>query len=236
MKFLTISFFTVLSIASPIAVPIAVPKPVAVDTSEIALEVRESIISRTALETGSSSACPKAILIFARGSTEPGNMGVTVGPLLASALETTYGAAQLWIQGVGGPYSADLVSNFLPGGSSTAAFEEGVRLFNLANSKCPNSIVVAGGYSQGAAVIAGSVSRLSAAVRNQVKGVVLFGYTQNKQNNGGISNYHSGSLKVFCAVGDLVCEGTLTITPAHLTYGDEAIGEAPKFLESKIGA
>jgi len=74
MKFLTISFFTVLSIASPIAVPIAVPKPVAVDTSEIALEVRESIISRTALETGSSSACPKAILIFARGSTEPGNM------------------------------------------------------------------------------------------------------------------------------------------------------------------
>ena len=72
--------------------------------------------------------------------------GVTVGPLLASALETTYGAAQLWIQGVGGPYSADLVSNFLPGGSSTAAFEEGVRLFNLVNSKCPNSIVVAGGY------------------------------------------------------------------------------------------
>jgi cutinase len=47
---------------------------VAVATSqEIHLEKRQ-LASRNDLESGSSSRCPEAILIFARGSTEPGNM------------------------------------------------------------------------------------------------------------------------------------------------------------------
>jgi cutinase len=61
---------------------------------------------------------------------------------------------------------------------------------------------------------------------------VLFGYTKNKQNNGGIPSYPSDRLKVFCASGDEVCTGTLTITPAH---GSVAANEGPKFLISKIG-
>ncbi|KAI8931309.1 hypothetical protein NX059_011651 [Plenodomus lindquistii] len=268
MKLLVISLLTTLAVASPIAAPVAFaieePEAVAVAVPETALEVRQSTIIRNELETGSSAACPRAILIFARGSTEGGNMvsttkvsgllrslkpwehafescadidkGSTTGPPLAAALEHSYGAAQVWVQGVGGPYSADLGSNFLPGGSSTAGFNEGVRLFNLAQQKCPNTAIVAGGYSQGAALIAGSVSRLSPTVRNQVKGVVLFGYTKNQQNRGAIPNYPSANLRVYCAFGDLVCDGTLTITPAHLTYNDEAAGEAPRFLQSKIGA
>jgi cutinase len=64
---------------------------------------------------------------------------------------------------------------------------------------------------------------------------VLFGYTKNLQNLGGVPNYPRDRLEVFCAVGDLVCSGTLTITVAHLSYGDEAEREAPAFLISKIG-
>lgn len=90
--------------------------------------------------------------------------------------------------------------------------------------------------SQGTAVIAGAIPKLSEAVRTQVKGVVLFGYTKNKQNNGGIPSYPADNLKVYCAPGDLVCSGTLTVTAAHFTYNDEAMGPAPQFLESKIGA
>lgn len=71
--------------------------------------------------------------------------GQQTGVPLASALENYYGAANVWVQGV--TYAADLFSNLLPGGSSSTAFNEAARLFNLANSKCPNSIVVAGGYS-----------------------------------------------------------------------------------------
>lgn len=85
-------------------------------------------------------------------------------------------------------------------------------------------------------MIAAAIPSLSATVRNQVKGTVLFGYTRNQQNNGGIPSYPQDRLKVYCADGDLVCDGTLIITPAHLSYNDEAAGDAPVFLEGKIGA
>ncbi|KAL6703867.1 hypothetical protein ACN47E_009001 [Coniothyrium glycines] len=226
MKFLALSAL----------VAFAAAVPVTIEISENELEVRQSSSTTRNELDSSTGACPRAILIYARGSTEGGNLGSSTGVPLANALETYYGGANVWVQGVGGPYTADLASNFLTGGSSTAAFNEAARLFRLANTKCPNSIIVAGGYSQGAAVIAGAIPRLTATVRNQIKGVVLFGYTQNRQNNGGIPSFPQANLRVFCATGDEVCNGTLNITPAHLQYGDEAAGPAPQFLRTKIGA
>lgn len=84
--------------------------------------------------------------------------------------------------------------------------------------------------------MAAALSDATSTVRNKVVGTVLFGYTKNQQNGGQVPNYPSDRLEVFCAVGDLVCDGTLIITAAHLSYGDEAAGEAPRFLESKIGS
>lgn len=105
----------------------------------------------------------------------------------------------------------------------------------MAKTKCPNTPIVSGGYSQGTAVIAGAIPKLDAALRERVVGTVLFGYTKNLQNRGSINNYPPSNLKVYCAVGDLVCTGTLTITAAHFSYLDEALGPAPQFLQSKIG-
>ncbi|CAO2653017.1 Nn.00g024280.m01.CDS01 [Neocucurbitaria sp. VM-36] len=232
MKFFVVSVLAAIASASPIAVSKRVADVNNQPVYEV--EVRQlGSTTRNELETGSSP-CPTAILIYARGSTEVGNMGLLTGAPLASALESHYGASSVWVQGVGDPYTADLGSNLLPGGTSQAAINEAVRLFNEANTKCPNSTVVAGGYSQGSAVIAGAIPKLSTTVRAQVKGVVFFGYTQNQQNGGGIPSYPQEDLKVFCAAGDEVCNGTLIITPAHLSYGDEAAGEASQFLESKI--
>jgi cutinase len=70
-----------------------------------------------------------------------------LGAPLGSALESKYGANNVWVQGVGGPYDATIGGNLLPRGSTPASIAEMVRLLNLANSKCPNSKVVAGGYS-----------------------------------------------------------------------------------------
>lgn len=89
--------------------------------------------------------------------------------------------------------------------------------------------------SQGTAVMSGSISGLSSTVRDQIKGVVLFGYTQNFQNDGGIPNFPSSKLDVFCAATDAVCYGTLFILPAHFLYIDEAADEAPDFLINRIG-
>ncbi|KAM7194571.1 Cutinase domain containing protein [Naviculisporaceae sp. PSN 640] len=202
-------------------------------TRSQSLVARQSSETRNELTNG--GACPPVIFIWARGSTEDGNMG-GLGPYTADVLEATYGAANVWVQGVGGAYKASLLDNLLPDGTTAAAITEMKNLFALANSRCPSAKIVTGGYSQGAALTAAAIRDTTAAIRAQIKGVVLFGYTKNKQNNGGVPNYPQNRVAVYCADGDLVCTGTLIVTPAHGTYADEAQGPAPAFLIAQINS
>lgn len=156
MKFLTLSMMTALAVASPITTH-----------SETALEARQLGSSTSNdLQQGQAGSCPKAIFIFARASGEPGNMvsliiystsvtnmiantdiqGSSTGPIVARELESKYGAGSVWVQGVGAPYAADLLSNALPAGTSQGAIDEAVKMFQLANQKCPETPVVSGGY------------------------------------------------------------------------------------------
>jgi len=91
-------------------------------------------------------------------------------------------------------------------------------------------------YSQGAALVGAAIRDSSAVIREQVKGVVLLGWTKNQQNNGKIPNFPANRLLVYCEKGDLVCTGSLIVLPAHLSYGDEAAGPAPEFMLAKIRA
>lgn len=70
MKFLAIiSLCTALVAAAPIEGPVVVA-----DAGVADLEVRQTGLTRDELQDGSSSACPRVIFIFARASTELGNM------------------------------------------------------------------------------------------------------------------------------------------------------------------
>lgn len=52
---------------------------------------------------------------------------------------------------------------------------------NAMASKCPDSVIVAGGYSQGAAVNHRAIEELDPAVQDQIAGVILYGDTQKQQ-------------------------------------------------------
>lgn len=99
--------------------------------------------------------------------------------------------------------------------------------------KCPDSVIVSGGYSQGAAMNHRAIEELPAAIQDRIAGVVLYGDTQNKQDNGRINNFPAEKVKIICQPGDLICEGSLVILPAHLTYPTR-VGDAVEFLAAQI--
>ncbi|KAB8237091.1 cutinase family protein [Aspergillus alliaceus] len=216
---LLISALATLAAASPIAEP-----------DSQSLETRQFGMTANDLGTG---ACKDVTLIFARGSTEMGNMGTVIGPPLCSALKSKLGADKVACQGVGGMYTGGLMQNALPQNTDPGAISTAKSLFEQASTKCPNTKIVAGGYSQGSAVIDNAVQQLSFDVKDKVKGVVFFGFTRNLQDKGQIPNYPKDNVKVFCAMGDLVCDGTLIVTAAHLTYTINA-PDAASFLASKV--
>lgn len=200
-----------------------------------------------------NGSCKKYTFIMARGSTEPGNMvsehmhlecpiadvtdyeqGISVGPATCSALKKKY-PGEVACQGVGGKYTAGLTTNALPGGTDQGAISESESMFTTAAQKCPETIMVGGGYSQGAAVMTRSVGKLPENVKSRVAGVVLYGDTQNKQTGGSIPNYPKDQVLVICAATDGVCGGALLVTAGHLTYQDD-VPKAAAFLEQQISA
>ncbi|KAL0931553.1 cutinase precursor [Colletotrichum truncatum] len=179
--------------------------------------------------------CKDIIFVWARGSTEIGNMGTVVGPPVANRLKKAFSSVA--VQGV--DYGARLDTNFLPGGADPAGISEMESILKNIASKCPQSIVVTGGYSQGAAVNHRAIEDLPEAQKNQIVGVVTFGDTQFRADNGQIPNFPKDKIKIICASNprDTVCDGNLgaAILAPHLSYGANA-GEGADFLISKIKA
>lgn len=90
-----------LAIAAPVdvdSVDLAATDLSAVDFDEFhhaGLEARQST-SENQLEQGSSSSCPAGILIFARGSTESGNMVRDFGLVPVATMLTQCTGKQSW--------------------------------------------------------------------------------------------------------------------------------------------
>ncbi|KAK5939613.1 hypothetical protein PMZ80_007992 [Knufia obscura] len=177
--------------------------------------------------------CRDVIFFFARGSTEAGNLGTVIGPDVGNGLKRVFGSTNVAVEGI--DYPALLSTNNLPGGADLGGIREMEDLLDSAASRCPNSKIVVGGYSQGAALVHRAVEDRSTAVKNKIVGAVTFGDTKNLQDGRQIPNFPREKTRIFCAVGDLVCTGSLIITAAHLTYGANA-AEAVAFLAARIRA
>ncbi|KAF3910417.1 Cutinase [Dactylellina cionopaga] len=221
-----------LIIAALAALATAVPTPI---DSEIGLELekRQSSSVGTTANEYTRYGCRPVIFFFARGSTEVGNMGSSVGPPTGNGLKNAFGATRVAVEGI--DYGALLSTNFNPGGADYAGIAEMRALFNDAASKCPTSILVGAGYSQGAALVHRAVENLSSSVKDKIAGLVTFGDTQNLQDRGRIPNFPTEKTKIICNTGDAVCSGTLTILAPHLDYV-RRVPEAVSFLTARIRA
>jgi len=165
--------------------------------------------------------------VFARGSTEPSPMGFIIGPPLQSGLRRHFPSIKTY------PvlYEAALAPNVTPARTDDAAMAKGVEAFEQAYKACPSGIILAGGYSQGAAVMHNVIgAKLTEQIKGRIAGVALFGDTRNKQDGGHIPHFPPERSKVWCNANDGVCDGQLTVNAGHLSYSNTQMYAAADWL------
>src|ERR1700749_4411874 len=210
-----------------------------------------TVIPTAAIPSASAQPCPDTEVVFARGTGEDPGVGPT-GQAFVDALRGRLGGKSMDVYPVNYPAS-DQWSTGLDGIRNA-----GSHVINEVNT-CPNTKIVLGGYSQGAAVagfvpspaVPDSVPQdvdpatipkpLDPAVANHVAAVVLFG-TPNVRAMNFLGQpklvigplYQSKTIQV-CAVEDPVCSDGVNFA-AHNTYADDGsvIAEGVDFAASRL--
>ncbi|KAI4923643.1 uncharacterized protein J4E92_007617 [Alternaria infectoria] len=175
------------------------------------------------------TACRRVTVIYARGTTQAGNVGEanSEGPTFFNALAARVGgASNLAIQGV--TYPANVIG-FLAGGDAAGA----TTMFNLINqaiTRCPSTKIVVSGYSQGAQLVHTATQRLSASAASRVTAVVTFGDADRDESFGSVA---ASKVLIICHAGDNICDNGIIITPEHRNYEIDA-PTAAAFVAARV--
>lgn len=197
----------------------------------------------------SAQPCPDVEVVFARGTGEPPGVG-GIGQAFVDALHAKVGARTYEVYPVN--YAAS--SDFSGGVDFARTVVDGIRdaathIENTA-ANCPNTRMVLGGFSQGAALAGYTTSAeipkevpaeylafiprpMPASVANHVAAVVLFGTPSAEflQPNGAppvrIGPLYASKTLQLCADGDTICNGAPAGGPpfAHASYGVNGMTE-----------
>ncbi|KAH9209030.1 putative cutinase [Leptodontidium sp. 2 PMI_412] len=171
--------------------------------------------------------CAQMTIIFARGTTEPGNMGVFAGPQLVQAVQTAMPGTSINVQGVN--YTAT-IQGYLAGGGTDGTTSM-TNFVNQALTTCPDTKVVMSGYSQGGQVVHNTAKAMGAATMARINSVVIFGDPQSQTPVTGAEN----KTLVICHSDDNICSNGDLILPAHLTYGFDS-PQAGQYVAKMAGA
>lgn len=173
--------------------------------------------------------CSDVTLIFARGTTEKGNMGTCVGPELAEALRDEI--PSLSVQGV--DYPADSEGNTKYGASGGPYM---AMLAREARKACPDTKIVLAGYSQGARVIYGALEKSYNPVDGkEIAAVVAFGDPLNGKLD--YKNVDRDDVLEVCGKSDDRCQDgkvDMEIDGGHISYGSSA-KKVAKWIKKTVG-
>jgi cutinase len=185
-----------------------------------------------------SAACPDVDVVFARGTNEPPGTG-KVGTAFVSALRSQIPGKTVQAYGVNYPAS----DNFLA--AANGANDASGHIQSMAG-QCPDTKIVLGGYSQGAAVIdivtaapigaLGYKQPLPAAMADHVAAVAVFGNPSSRlgQPLTTLSPQYGGKTIDLCDDGDPICTNGQNWS-AHLAYVQTGMtGQAANFAAARV--
>jgi len=186
-----------------------------------------------------AAACSDVEVVVARGTSEPGRLGLIVGDPVFSAIQRGASGTTLTSHAVDYPAST----------SPTSPTDGNRALVNHVSSQagsCPDQRFILVGYSQGANVVGNSlgissqgaavggpvVATIATAVRPRVAAVLVFGYPLRKLGRGITGEFAERTLDI-CADNDVVCDPRGASVLAHLSYTGDA-GEAADFAVDRL--
>jgi cutinase len=190
------------------------------------------------LTAGSTTSCPDVQVVFARGTGEPPGAG-RVGDAFADSLRSLVNGRSVAVYGVQYPASYEFM-RAIDGVDDAAAFMQ-----NTAQA-CPQTQMVLGGYSQGAAVvdvlaatdrpILGFTSPLPDAIADHVAAVVVFGNPSNRIGEPltALSSLYGSRAIDLCNGADPVCSDGNDV-PAHSLYVEAGmVDQAAQFAIGQL--
>jgi len=186
-----------------------------------------------------SAACADLDVVAARGTFEPGTLGLIVGDPVYAALQNKITGKSLTSYAVDYPASLDLTS-------AAQGNADLVDHVTAQAASCPNQRFILVGYSQGANVVDNSigissagavvgspiVATIPAALEPRVAAVLLFGNPIRALGKS-VTGTYQGRTVDFCASGDPICQNGGSDVLAHLTYTNRA-DEAAAFAAGKV--
>lgn len=186
-----------------------------------------SALATDTAPTASAVQCPDAEVVFARGSGEPPGVGVP-GQAFVDSLRAQAPGKSIGVYPVNYPATSDFDNRAVfPTTMFDGVGDASSHLLAVA-AACPNTKVILGGYSQGAAVAAYTTTAdIPPEVHDHVAGIVLFGkptaamlshYGAPPAN---ISPLYTGKSLDLCAPADSICNGSpgsLLSVVAHALY------------------
>lgn len=192
-----------------------------------------ALVSPSILPVAAADGCRDVQVVFARGTDEPPGIG-RVGQAFVDSLRGKIGNRSMGVYGVNYPASYDFLAA-ADGANDASAFIQGVV------NNCPNTKLVLGGYSQGAAIIdvitsvpfpaIGFNNPLPPEVADHVAALAVFG---NPTARVGLpltsSPVYGGKAIDLCNAGDPICSDGNSV-PAHRSYGpDGTASQAAAFV------
>ena len=195
-----------------------------------------TLVSPVALPRAAAD-CNDVQVVFARGTDEPPGIG-RVGQAFVNSLRGRIGNRSMGVYAVNYPASYDFLAA-ADGANDASAFIQ-----NVVNT-CPDTRLVLGGYSQGAAIIdiitsvpfpaIGFNNPLPPNVPDHVAGLAVFGNPTAKVGLPLTSSPVYGSRAIdLCNAGDPICTDGNDV-PAHRAYGgDGSASQAAAFVANLL--
>lgn len=187
--------------------------------------------------TANAANCNDIEVVFARGTNEPPGIG-RVGDAFVYNLRGLVGGRSMGVYAVNYPASYDFLA------AADGANDASAHIQYVANN-CPNSKIVLGGYSQGAAIVdvlaavpvpvIGFTNPLPPFVADRISALAVFGNPSARIGLPLTSSPTFANRAIdLCNPGDPICSDGNNV-PAHRSYGPDGTAyQAAVFVANRI--